>query len=116
MTEIFISNLKVPVRIGCIPGEQEFPQMVRFDVRVAIRDSAAARSGNLLDTVCYKQLSEEIQRLAAHQQWSLLEQLADTVLGTIFEKFPAAKNVSLKISKFTVPAAEAVGIEVTEER
>ena len=116
MDQIVIRGVQLPVRIGCEPGERELPQTLELDLEIALRDSRAAKSGKLEDTVCYKTAVDEVRRFAVTREWSLIEVLAEDVAGLLFESFPAASTVTLELRKFILPGTRSAGLRISRER
>ena len=113
---VLIDGLKLPVRIGCEPGERTLPQILELNLSISVAGSKCLNSGNPNDTVCYRTVCEELKELANKNEWPLLEQLAEDATKLIFERFVAAIQVELEIRKFVIPNTEWVGIKISRHR
>jgi dihydroneopterin aldolase len=99
---IELPEVELPCRIGVAPGEQDRPQRLRLDLRIFLDLRAAARSGNLVDTVDYADLLEEIEALAQSRGWNLLEELAGRIAETSLRK-PGVERVAVCLTKLQPP-------------
>jgi len=109
---IIISDLRVPARIGCEPGEQEFEQDLSFTARVRLKSSGAQSKD---ETVCYATLREMIIAITSEKPWSLLEELGESICSSVLEAFPAAAHIELQIKKFVFSDCDWAGVCLERE-
>lgn len=113
---VLIQGLKLPVRIGCDPGERTRAQILELHLAIAVGKTTCIVTGDPSDTVCYRTVCEELKKLTAENEWPLLEQLAEDTTKLIFERFVAAQEINLEIRKFVIPSTDWVGIRITRKR
>lgn len=113
---VLIQGLKLPVRIGCNPGERDYPQTLEFSSSIAVGQTNCLITGKPGDTVCYSSVCADLKTLTSENEWSLLEQLAEDVTKLIFERYPAALEIELELRKFVIPSADWVGIKIARKR
>ena len=89
MDTIFISELRLDIRVGVYDWESRVTQKVQFDLEFALPDSKAARSGNLADTIDYAAVVSRIEQSLADSHFGLLEKLAEHVADILMREFKA---------------------------
>lgn len=113
---ILIRGLKLPVRIGCLPGERDLPQVLGVSLDISVFPNAAIKTGSPDDTVCYKTVCDCLRQLADDNEWPLLEQFAEDSVKLIFERFTAASGIRMEVRKFVIPGTDWVAVEINRER
>jgi dihydroneopterin aldolase len=100
MDYIFITDLRVSTRIGIYAWEQQVPQMLSFDIEIALAGSVAAASDAIEDTIDYAAVVGRIRESLSGNHFSLLEKLADHVAGLIINEFRAPWT-KVRVAKIT---------------
>jgi dihydroneopterin aldolase len=117
MTDYIIANgIALSCRIGWPEEERLFPQRLLVSLRMGVDTRAAARSLRLEDSVCYLQVCDALREFAASRTWVLVEELAESAVELLFERFPLIESVNMVIQKFVLPGVEWTGVEITRER
>lgn len=112
MDRLFVHELRVDTLVGIYDWETRVKQTLVFDIEVCARLERAGLTDDLADTIDYGELARRVSDWVGGCSWNLLEHLAETVVGRIFDEFRPA-GVRMRITKEgAVPAARAVGIEV----
>jgi dihydroneopterin aldolase len=113
---VLIEDLMVYAKIGCTEEESSYPQRLLVCAEVRLSLSDAAESKQLNDSVCFSQLAALYSAVAGSTRWTLLEELAETLISQTFITHQEALEVTLKIKKFAVPNTAWVGIEMRRSR
>lgn len=113
---ITLLGVKLYPRIGTTPEERGKPQECEADLTVWGDFEPAAAMDSVDKSIDYCRLLEELQGVAAAQEYELVETLAYKIVRTILRQFPA-NRVTVKLRKW--PAAlrdqiDCVEIEVEE--
>lgn len=86
MNQIFIDDIQAPAQVGIYPHELTCTQPVSITLRLGI-DGRAARSDRIEDTIDYADLVARLREVLAERRFGLLEHLADSLAGLIFDEF-----------------------------
>lgn len=89
MDLIFISELRLDVRVGVYDWEREAPQKIQFDLEIGLPGARAGTSERLEDTIDYAAVVTRIEQSAADRHFPLLEGLAERVATLVLEEFRA---------------------------
>jgi dihydroneopterin aldolase len=84
---IFISELRLDIRVGVYDWESRVPQKAQFDLELALPDSKAAASGELADTIDYAAVVGRLEQSLAGTHFGLLEKLAEHVADILMREF-----------------------------
>jgi dihydroneopterin aldolase len=114
MDTIFISELRLDIRVGVYDWEARVPQKAQFDLELALPDSKAAKSGALADTIDYAAVVGRIEQSLAGTHFGLLEKLAEHVADILMREFKSPW-VKVSVSKLA-PLKSARRLGVTIER
>ena len=113
MDKIFIKNLQVYGILGIHPREQRTPQKIRVSVEVSTDISEAAENDDVLKSVDYSVLSQEIIRFIDASHFLTIEALIEAMAENILEN-DLVSSVWIRIEKpNAVSEAESVGVEIT---
>jgi thioredoxin reductase (NADPH) len=110
---IFISDLRLPARVGVNPGEDETNQTIVLDIWVGAEDfDRAAASCRLGDTVDYVGIARAARKVVGARHYPLVETLATRVAEAVLER-PGASWVRVRLQKLEcLRHASAAGVEV----
>lgn len=111
-THLAILGIAVPVRLGCLPGEQDEPQRVEFDVTIRFgRPPAGVETDNLADTVDYRTVVGRIKEAVTERSFDLVEHLAGQVFEDLRTVVPPEHTLEVAVRKVT-PVREITGATV----
>lgn len=111
MDQIFFENIRAAAQVGIYPHELTGSQPVSIDLRLGI-SGRAARSDRIEDTIDYGELVARIREFLGLQRFALLEHLADSVAGVIFDEF-APRCLTLSVHKPDVlEGVGSVGVRI----
>lgn len=105
--KIYISGLAVPCIIGIYPREQDAEQFIRIDLEITGDFGLACKSDNIVDTIDYERLEQQMIRVCRGRPHNLIEHLAQEIADVILQdkrilavKVNIKKPESLKHSDF----------------
>ncbi len=98
MDYLIIKEASFRLRIGVSKKERSKKQPILVDCRMSIDARIAAKSGNLLDTVDYVCVCDEIRKIAEGREWVLLETLAEELAGHIMRSH-GAEEITICVKK-----------------
>jgi dihydroneopterin aldolase len=113
MDTIFISDLRLDIRVGVYDWERKVPQKIQLDIEIGL---PARKSGelDLADTVDYAAVVARIEASLAEKHVGLLENLAEQVAQMILREF---KSPWVRVSVAKLAALKNVKrLGVTIER
>lgn len=111
--QIFIQQLKLPALIGVYDSEKQAAQQVILDIQLNFDIQAAAVSDQLIDTLDYAQLCQQLADRCLQKHTELIETLAED-LAKICLADKRVQSVTLKLGKpHAIAQAESVGVHIT---
>ena len=117
MDIVFIRDLEVHSLIGVYAWERRAPRPLRVSAELAVDMPRSARKGGapLLD---YAKVCARLEKVAATDQYYLIENLAEAMAGCILREFPVPWLRLELVKPAAVAAAREVGtiIERGEKR
>lgn len=117
MDELFISSLKLTATIGVYPEERSAPQPLRADIRLSVDTRRAAVSDEVMDTVDYRVVSDQVIQWASSTRFQLIETFAHTLVQKLFDLFQGIQAIHLTLYKFPIDMSVAcVGVTVHRVR
>ena len=116
MDSIFIEGLQFSCIIGIYERERIEPQPLEIDVDMQTDIGAAARSGELDQSLNYAEISEQIITFCQRKRAELIETLAEELAEMLLESFKT-RQLTLTIRKpMAVPEATSVGVRITRQK
>ena len=113
---IFIRDLVVLWRIGVRSHEQEGEQQVQLNIDLRVREPKRLDAEDYGQVVCYEQIVDGVQALAAVGHVKLVETIAKRVADMCLAD-PHIEDVKVRVEKLdAVQAAASVGIEIVRTR
>jgi dihydroneopterin aldolase len=100
-----VEGLMVQARCGVTDEERARPQPLRVDLDYLYE---AAEGEDLLDTVDYGALIEDVAELLEREEFRLLETGARMVGKHVLGRFPSIREVTVIVTKLRVPVAREV--------
>lgn len=79
---IRLDGLRVFARHGVLPGEASVGQVFVVDVELELDLTTAGRTDDLVATIDYGGLANEVTDVVAHERWNLIERVAERVAET----------------------------------
>jgi 7,8-dihydroneopterin aldolase/epimerase/oxygenase len=115
MDRIFIDNLRIDCLIGVTDEERRQPQKVVVDVDLFLDLRRAASSGNVEDTVNYREAKRQVSQFVSGGEFVLLESLAEGIASLALDGFKV-ERVVVKVRKEKYSAEPSIGIEIERGR
>ncbi len=112
---LLIQDLNVMCRVGVFEWEQQAPQLIAIDVKLAIDVKAAAKRDSVKQTVDYGRLVTVIRQRVEHASYRLLETLAEEVATLTLKGFPT-NAVCVRVRKQALPGIGYAQVEITRAR
>jgi len=113
MDTIFIKNLRLEMSIGITEPELAAKQSVIINLELGCDISKAVQSGDVSDTVNYYSVAKEIEALAPHRHFNLLEELAEEIAALCLD-MGSVKVVTVKAEKPNIMSelCDSVGVKI----
>ena len=105
MNQIFIDDIHANAQVGIHPHELVGSQPVSITLRLDI-NGRAARTDRIEDTIDYGELVARVREVLAQRRFALLEHLADSLAGVIFDEF---RPIGLSLSVHKPEVLDGVG-------
>ncbi|HLJ55196.1 MAG TPA: dihydroneopterin aldolase [Chthonomonadaceae bacterium] len=116
---ILIEGLEFYGYHGASDQEQTVGHRYFVDVRLGVDTRDAGASDRLSDTVSYSKVARRLLEVGTHNQFRLLEALAERMVRMVFEEFPLVATVQLRVQKRCPPMnaiVASVGVEIARSR
>ena len=113
MDTIFISELRLEIRVGVYDWEKQVPQKIQLDLEVGL-PARKPGSDNLGDTLDYAAIVARLETSLAENRFVLLESLAEHVAQLIMREFKSPW-VRVSVAKLA-PLKNVKRLGVTIER
>src|SRR5690606_20872250 len=118
MGSIRLKNIRIYAYHGCLAEESKIGSEYRVDLEIKTDLRKSTQSDALEDTVDYVAL-HRIVTDAMQQRSNLLENVAQRIVETIFERFPEISRIHLEVAKLNPPIGgdvESVSVILEEYR
>jgi dihydroneopterin aldolase len=111
MDTIFISELRLDIRVGVYEWEKQVPQKVQLDLEIGLpaRKSGDLQLGNTID---YAAVVSRIEASLADTHFGLLENLAEHVAQLVMGEF-RSPWVKVSVAKLAaLPGVRRLGVTI----
>ena len=116
MDFIFIRELRLEAWVGIYKHEKIAPQLIEFDIEMALPGETVFRTRKVADTIDYATVVARISALLKAERFGLVEALADRVARNLLDEFRSPK-VRVMVTKLGVlREAKRVGVCVERTR
>lgn len=119
MDKIFFQAMRFYGYHGVYPEENRLGQRFIIDLELGVDLAPAGRSDSLDDTVDYGAVYDAVKKKVEGEPVKLVETLAERVVGHLFDKFSAVKEIFIRVTKPDPPIPghyRAVGVELHRKR
>src|ERR1700758_128157 len=89
MDKIFLAGLRVDAMIGIYPEERTSRRPVQIDVEMGVPGDRVFRTGDVADTIDYKEVSQRIRLEAERVRFGLLEEMSEAIARILLGEFGA---------------------------
>jgi len=114
---IQLRGIQVPAALGISAGERALRRPVEIDLDLDFDLARSATSDDLVDTIDYGEVWEEITRVAS-AECHLVEALAERICRALLATFPTLEQIRIEVRKIA-PLAGAVrsaGVVITRRQ
>jgi dihydroneopterin aldolase len=87
MDKILLSGLRVDAMIGIYPSERTSSRPVEIDLEIGVPGKKVFRSGDVADTIDYKEVSERIRAELSRTRFGLLEEMSEAIANIVLGEF-----------------------------
>ena len=87
MDKILLSGLRVEAMIGIYPSERTSSRPVEIDLEIGVPGKKVFRSGDVADTIDYKEVSERIRAELSRTRFGLLEEMSEAIANIVLGEF-----------------------------
>ena len=105
--QIVIRGLQLSCNIGVPVEERAEAQSLRAHLRLDV--GPFPKDDRIDGTVNYKEVSDEVRKLAGEGERQLIETLAQDIATFILENYPVL-HVRVELEKFILPETDWVGV------
>lgn len=103
-SQLSIRELKLLVRLGCTEQERAIQQQVHISIQVDfLHPPQACQTDQLVDTICYAQITQLIQNICSKKEYATIEHLATVCFSSLEEIIPSRTPFQLLLHKIHPP-------------
>ncbi len=110
---VVIEGLRCKACVGVTAAERRKPQRLVLDITFRLPLARAGTDDHLEATVDYAAAAKTAQQVAAAKPYRLVEAVAESIAAALLKQCPVVTTIELHVRKFSVPAADAVGVCIT---
>ena len=100
MNYLELKGMKFHAFIGHFDEEKQIGNKFNVDIQLAVDCTKPAKTDKLKDAVDYVEVYKTIKK-EMQKKCNLVENVAERVKSSIFEKFPEVQGLTLKITKLS---------------
>ncbi|MCH9770111.1 MAG: dihydroneopterin aldolase [Gammaproteobacteria bacterium] len=115
MDKLILNQLQIPVVIGDLPKERQWPQKVWLDLEAGVDLSVASQSDELNDVVDYVAVTQACCDFTTRKSWRLVETLASQLADFLMQTFKF-NTLRLQLTKRPAELIELDSVAVVIER
>lgn len=105
-----LEDIRLQVRLGCLPDERERPQEVRLAVEFRFdREPSCLKSDRLEETICYARLCEALRAHCESREFKLIERIGYEAYGIARELAGPGVKVAVRAHKVRPPVEALLG-------
>ncbi|MFZ0218871.1 MAG: dihydroneopterin aldolase [Candidatus Aquirickettsiella sp.] len=98
-SQLILEKLILHVKLGHTAEERQFPQKISLQIKLGFNQLLdACTNDNLMDTICYANLADDLQQFCDDRSFKLIEALAYQLYQ--FLKIKLSEKIHNKISIF----------------
>ena len=107
---LFISDLRLFVKLGCEEVERRTPQEVRLSIEFRFSSvPKATQTDEIGDTVCYAKVSQAIKNYCEGKEFKLIEKLALDLVFVTKDVIGNDMAMALTVHKIKPPIENLIG-------
>jgi dihydroneopterin aldolase len=113
---LLLASLRLQAHIGVTEEERRTRQRLELDLELYADLDRAGRSGDLRDTIDYRQAADAVRALIEGRPWHLVEAAAHGVATDLLERFPAVGRTVVRVRKYVLPETSYVEVQMERRR
>ncbi len=103
MDKIIIKDLEVYAYHGVAEEEKKMGQLFIVSLELTADLESAAQSDNLLNTIHYGEVCDDVENVVSSQKHNLIETVALEVINQLFENYPTVQGIRILLKKPWAP-------------
>lgn len=108
---IFLENMRLKCRIGASDEERREAQEVLVDVSLFLDLKRAGTGDDIHNTIDYRDVTRQAERLATEREFKLLEALAEGIASIVLRN-AAVERVVVRVRKAKYSSEPSIGVEI----
>ncbi len=112
MDKLFMHGFNVQLIIGVYEWERKVPHTVQLDLEIGLPDQRACLSDDIMETIDYAKVAEQIRVFVAQRSFHLIEALAEQIAQLILNDFKAPWVKVSANKPAIVPGIDQVGVTI----
>ena len=113
---LVLAGLRLRAHIGVTEEERCSRQRLELDLELYADLRRAGESGDLADTIDYRQAAEEVRALVEGRPWHLVEAAAHAAAVFLLERFPQVGRTVVRVRKYVLPETSHVEVQMERRR
>lgn len=113
---LVLAALRLRAHIGVTEEERRERQRLELDLELYASLERAGRSGDLQDTIDYRQAADGVRALIEGRPWHLVEAAAHAAVAFLLERFPEVGRVVVRVRKYVLPDTAYVEVQMERRR
>lgn len=113
---VFLHELKVETIVGIWDWERKIRQTVSIDLEMGADIRRAAATDSIDDTLNYKAVAKQVQKLVADSEFQLVETMAEKIAELVLQEFEITW-IQVRVSKpGAIRGAKDVGVLIRRSK
>jgi dihydroneopterin aldolase len=113
---LVLAALRLQAHIGVTEEERRERQRLELDLELYADFERAGQSGDLEDTIDYRQVADGVRALVEGRPWHLVEAAAHAAAIFLLERFPLIGCAVVRVRKYVLPETSYVEVQVERRR
>jgi dihydroneopterin aldolase len=110
--KVSLKDLQAFCKLGIYDSERILGQSININIDLFFDLSISGKSNKVEDSINYVDVSLTLRELAQSKEFFLIENLAEEMCQTLFNKFSILEAINLEITKSIVNAEQFTGTPV----
>lgn len=110
--KVSLNNLQAFCKLGIYDSERILGQSININIDLFFDLSISGKSNKVEDSINYVDVSLTLRELAQSKEFLLIENLAEEMSKSLFNKFSILEAVNIEITKSIVNADQFTGTPV----
>ena len=111
-----LAGLRLMAHIGVTEEERRERQRLELDLELFADLEAAGTSGDLRQTIDYREARDAVRALVEGRPWHLVEAAARAAAADLLNRFPAVVRTVVRVRKYVLPDTSYVEVQMERRR